>query len=232
MNLQLRQSSAALALLISVASANVLADANWESSVRIRATAGEYVSTQTRAGTQVTVGVLDERLRLPACEAPLQAQPASGSTLRGAVSIAVRCSSLWTVYVPVRIQENLPVVVLVRPLARGETITADALELREQDTAQLPYGYLTDPQQAIGRISRRSLSPGSALSPDALESPRAIKRGQLVTLLGRSGSIEVRADGKALGDAGAGERVRVENSISRRIVEGTARDSGVVEVNL
>lgn len=222
-----------LALTLLIAATGIArAGDTWESSIRIRAAAADYVATQTRAGTQITVGTLDERLRLPACDEALQAQAASGSTLRGALSVGVRCATLWTVYVPVRVQDNLSVVVLARPLARGETITADALQLREQDTAQLPYGYLTDPQQAIGRVARRSLAPGNALTPDALESPRAIKRGQLVTLLGHAGSVEVRADGKALGDAGAGERVRVENSASRRVVEGVARDSGVVEVNL
>jgi flagella basal body P-ring formation protein FlgA len=51
-----------------------------------------------------------------------------------------------------------------------------------------------------------------------------------VTLVGRNGSFEVRAQGKALADAGAGERVRVENLSSRRVVEGQVRADGSVLV--
>lgn len=206
----------------------------WESSVRIRATAGEYVARQTPDGAEVLVGALDERLRLPSCENPLEALPTSGNLLRGAVNIGVRClgSASWTVYVPVRIQHRLQVVVLARPLARGATITADALRLQEQDSTTLPYGYFTTPEQAIGKILRRSVVSGHALTPDALEAPLEIRHGQLVTLLGRAGTVEVRSSGKALGNAARGERVRVENTGSHRIVEGVARDGGLVEVNL
>ena len=214
--------------------ASLAAAGNWESSVRIRAVAGEYVATQTPAAAEVLVGALDERLRLPSCEQPLEALPTSGNLLRGAVNIGVRCngSAAWTVYVPVRIQHRLQVVVLARPLARGATITADALSLQEIDSASLPYGYFTRPEQAVGKILKRSVVNGHALTPDAVENPHAIRRGQQVTLLGRAGTVEVRSSGRALGDAASGDRIRVENTGSQRIVEGVARDGSVVEVNL
>lgn len=209
------------------------ADGAWESAERIRTTAGEFVARQSASGAQVQVGALDERLRLPACDQPLQAMT-SGNANRGAMSVAVRCdgASAWTLYVPVRVSQRQPVLVLTRPLARGNLITAEAIELQEQDISSLPYGYMTGMEQAIGKILKRSLSQGNVLTPDAIESPRAIRRGQVVTVLGVSGLIEVRASGKALSDAADGERVKVENSNSRRVVEGVARSSGVVEVNL
>ena len=178
-----------------------------------------------------------ERLRLPLCETPLQAQPTGGSVARGALNVAVRCdgrdgAGAWTVYVPVRVTQHLQIVVLAKPLSSGAVITADALRLQELDTANLSYGYFTQPEQAIGKVLRKSLAGGNILTPDALEAPYAIKRGQQVTLLSRAGTIEVRADGKALSNAADGERVRVESGASRRIVEGVARSGSVVEVNL
>lgn len=206
----------------------------WESSVRIRAAAGEYIARQAADGAEVLVGPLDERLRLPQCEQPLEALPTGGNLLRGAVSVGVRCNgaSAWTVYVPVRITQRLQVVVLTRPLPRGATVTADALRLQEFDAASLPYGYFTHPDQAAGKVLKRPVPDGHALTPDALESAFAIRRGQQVTLLGRAGAVEVRSSGKALADAVSGERIRVENAGSRRVIEGVARADSVVEVNL
>ena len=59
-----------------------------------------------------------------------------------------------------------------------------------------------------------------------------VRRGQRVTVLAQGRGIQVRTNGKALGDAAKGERVRVENTTSRRVVEGVAIADGVVRVNL
>lgn len=221
------------AALLLAATAAQAAD-GWESDIRIRATAGQYAARQAPPGAEVSVGTLDERLKLPACEQELQADVPSGNAQRGAITVPVRCEgkSAWTVYVPVRISQKLQVVVLTRALTPGSVITADAVRTLEQDSTALPFGYLTQPELAVGKVLKRSLAAGNVLTPDALASPVAIKRGERVTLIGHAGAIEVRADGKALANAAAGERVRVENGASRRVVEGVAREGNIVEVNL
>lgn len=210
------------------------ADDSWESPERIREVARSFAARQAAAGAQIQVGGLDERLRLPACEQPPQAFVPAGSSARGALSVGVRCDAplAWTLYVPVRISETRKVVVLTRALARGEPITADALDTQDRDADTLPYGYVSDPALALGKTLKRPLAPGSVLAPDALESPRVIRRGQVVTVLGRSGGIEVRAQGTAMGDAGIGDRVQVQNASSRRTVEGVVRSADTVEVTL
>ncbi|RBK41011.1 flagella basal body P-ring formation protein FlgA, partial [Xanthomonas oryzae pv. oryzae] len=52
-----------------------------------------------------------------------------------------------------------------------------------------------------------------------------------VPLVSRNGGLEVRMSGRALSDAGENERVSVENSSSRRVVQGIVEASGTVVVS-
>jgi flagella basal body P-ring formation protein FlgA len=204
-----------------------------QSLAEIRSAAAAFVSAQLPGGVRAEAAVLDARVRLPACAEPLQATAASPPG-NNAWSVAVRCAApqTWTLYVPVRVSDRRPVVVLRRALAPGLPIPADALALETRDSAALPFGYLSDPAQAAGKQLRRPLPSGATLTPDAVGVAPQIRRGQLVTLLGRSGGLEIRAEGKALADAGTGERVSVENTSSRRTVVGVVRGDGVVEVGI
>lgn len=222
---------AALGCLAAAASASA---AEPEPLEQIRAAAQDYVAARLGGGTaQASAGSLDPRLRLPACGQPLQAS-APAPNAGNAWSVAVHCAgpALWTLYVPVRASERRQVVVLLRAVAPGVPVPADALAVQERDVAVLTYGYMSRPEEVAGKLLRRPLPAGAAVTPDALANPASVRRGQQVTLLSQSGSFVVRADGKALADGASGDRIRAENLDSHRIVEGVVRDAGTVEVGL
>lgn len=210
------------------------AEPGWESAERIRSVALDFARSQSPANARIEVGTLDTRLQLPACSNPPEAFGVSGSSARGALSIGVRCASpvSWTLYIPVRVSESRQIMVLNRALGRGEIITADAVSMQERDITALPYGYLATATEVVGKTAKHALAAGSVLTPEALELQRIIKRGQSVTLFSRIGALEIRALGTALGDAAQGDRLRVENASSRRIVEGIVRSADIVEVSL
>jgi len=204
-----------------------------ESLDRIRETAQDYVSAHLGGEAQASASPLDARLHLPACGKPLQASgpaPNAGN----AWSVAVHCAgpAVWTLYVPVRASQQRNVLVLTRSLAPGTPVPADALTMQERDVSVLSYGYLSGPEDAVGKLLRHPVAAGAALTPDALTAPASIRRGQQVTLLSQSGGFVVRADGKALSDGASGDRIRAENLDSHRIVEGVVRDTDTVEVGL
>jgi flagellar basal body P-ring formation protein FlgA len=192
-------------------------------------------------GAQLAPGRLDERLRLAACPAALLTRTASETPT--AMSVEVRCetaSTAWKLFVPVSVNVQVPVLVATRGLARGETVAANDVEVQMRDRAGLGPAWLSSVEELQSapvagaepapRVLARAVAPGSVLSPTQFAHARVVRRGQSVTLVGRSGSFEVRAQGKALGDAGTGERVRVENLSSRRVVEGEVRSDGSVLV--
>jgi flagella basal body P-ring formation protein FlgA len=153
--------------------------------------------------------------------------------------VEVRCetaATAWKLFVPVSVNVQVPVLVATRGLARGQSLGAADVEVQMRDRASLGAAWLSSLEdlQAGGnaspRVLARAVAPGSILSPSQFANARVVHRGQSVTLVGRSGGFEVRAQGKALSDAGAGERVRVENLSSRRVVEGEVRADGSVLV--
>lgn len=168
---------------------------------------------------------VDPALRLPRCAGPLQATPGHGGT------VEVGCADAgWRLYIPVRVQRLQPVLVLTRTVAAGEAISPDAVQVEQRDIARLHGGSFSDPIQLGDRVARRVLMAGSVLSPADLLAPRAVRRGDTVTLVSRHGGVEVRASGRALGEAGLDERVNVENTGSRRVVQGIVRANGEVLV--
>lgn len=225
-------------LLTTAATPPAMAAGDAEVTVaRLRETALQYVGARIAPTARAEAAALDPRLRLPACATPLAAS-GTAPTAGSAWSVAVSCESAagtpprWSIYVPVRVTDLRPVVVLTRAVSAGQPIPADALSLQSRDIAGLGYGWITDPAQASGQTLRRPLATGSVLTPDTLAAPVRIKRGALVTLVGMAGGLEIRAQGKALTDAGIGDRINVENTGSHRVVDGVVRDSGTVEVGL
>ncbi|MFZ5663453.1 MAG: flagellar basal body P-ring formation chaperone FlgA [Pseudomonadota bacterium] len=190
----------------------------------IRAAVVAAVPDAGAPGTTVEA-LVDDRLRLPACPQALQAAPARPGT------IEVRCAApAWRLYVPVRVRRSVPVLVVRQPVAPGAPVPAEALAVETREVAGLASPGLSDPAQAVGQLARRLLVPGTVLTARDLAAAPVIRRGDAVALIARAGGIEVRAEGRALGDAAPGDRVNVENLATRRIVQARARGAGEVEV--
>ena len=149
----------------------------------------------------------------------------------GQGTVAVSCAGPegWRLFVPVRVEKQVTVVVAGRNLAAGEILTAADIEVHTQSSTSLPYDFLGDPAQAIGLTVRRGVPAGALLGAAALEHPTLIERGALVTLVSGSGPVRVNSEGVALEAARVKQRVRVR-SASGRVVEGVVEASGEVRV--
>lgn len=175
---------------------------------------------------------LDPRLRLPACPRPLEASAREIRNGARQTTVEVRCASEpgWTLYVPVMARYRLPVVVAGAGLPRGAIVRAADVRLEERELSRTDHGLLLDVADAIGMKVRRPLNAGAALRSTSLEPQDVIRRGDRVMIDLHSASFRVRMRGESLQDAAPGERVRVRNLSSRRIVEGVAAADGSVRI--
>lgn len=206
-------------------SAPIATTPSYESVARIRAAALAQLQLRD-ASAQAGDIVLDEQLRLPACP---DAALAAAFVREGTVEVGCTASG-WRLYVPYRNDREQAVWVLARPVAAGEPVSQADLRQEMRAANRMTPSALTDPAQIAGRVARRGLAAGAVLSSTDLVAARSVRRGDEVTLLARHGDIVVRARGKALGEGGEREQVRVENLQSRRVVTGTILASGEVEV--
>lgn len=209
--------------------------ANTQPLNTIQAAAEAYVRAHLPGGSAkhfVTASDLDPRLRLQACETPLEAFAPHTNTFAARSTIGVRCSAPapWTLYVPVTIETEVSVLVLRRALARRAPVTLADVEPQVRRLPGTAANFISDTASLQGHRLRRALPAGSALTADALAPDILVRRGQQVTLIAQAGGVEIRARGQALTEGGAHDRVRVQNVSSLKVVEGIVESESVVRV--
>lgn len=106
--------------------------------------------------------------------------------------------------------------------------------LLAQDLAIMPLqnpGPISDPDVIIGLEARVTLYAGRAIRFEDLGPPTLVDRNQLITLIYTTGGLQIATEGRSLGRAGAGDRIRAMNLSSRIAVTGTVLADGTVSVS-
>lgn len=154
-----------------------------------------------------------------------------GGKIWGRTGVSVRCVSgaNWTLRVPVQVHVVADYLVSARPLSAGVVLTREDFVTQRGDLGELPAGALTDPEQAIGRVSRSALPAGRPLRADMLRQPTVIQQGQNVRVTSRGPGFEVANEGRALSNAAIGQVVQIRLG-NGQVVSGVAEASGNVEI--
>jgi len=203
----------------------------------IKAAAQTFLSTHSdiegRDNTTVSIGNIDNRLTLPACGTPLDTFLPPGSKVQGKTTIGVRCQGPrpWTLYVPASVTTVTQVLVANSPLRRGHIVTAEDVSLQARDANRLNAAYLNNPEQVIGKALKRNLANKALFTSAVLTEPHIIHKGQHVDLQAGHGGLQVRASAIALAGGAVGEKIRVKNLSSSKVVEGTILASGIIQAD-
>jgi flagella basal body P-ring formation protein FlgA len=229
--------AAAAAVFCQATAAANEAGSEWQSAESIRTAAERHVAatdTARRGRTIVTAAALDARLRLPACAEALQTETPYGRTRGKRVTVRVSCEGVpaWKIHVPVDVDTIGSVVTTVHGLARGAVLQRSDLVLSETELGRLGHGYFLDPTLVVGQRLKRPMPAGTILTPNLLEVPAAVKRGQTVTIVANTGGIGVKMNGKALEDGALGQVIDIENATSGRRLQGIVRSARSVEILL
>jgi flagellar basal body P-ring formation protein FlgA len=181
---------------------------------------------------EITVGKLDNRLRLTKCGLPLETFTPQGKRRMGKITVGVRCNgeNPWSLFVPINVKVMAEVVVARNGLPRGAIIRPDDIILKQRDLARLHRGYLEQTKLVIGKKLRQRLRRDQVVTPSQLDTPNAVKRNSRVTILSSNKVLQVRMAGKALQNGSMGELIRVRNESSKRELDARVIAPGVVEV--
>ncbi len=117
-------------------------------------------------------------------------------------------------------------VVAARMLRPQTIITETDIILKN---AEIAGGY-SSAEAVIGLEARVVIYPGRPLRRSDIGPPALIDRNQIVTLIYDTGGLSISTDGRALGRAGEGDRIRIMNLNSRATVTGTVQPDGTVRV--
>ncbi|MBI2802775.1 MAG: flagellar basal body P-ring formation protein FlgA [Gammaproteobacteria bacterium] len=215
--------------------ASAIATPAIQSLADIQTAAADWLRGQASAGgreVEVLANRLDPRLRLVACDAPLTVAQGPGAKQIGYTSVSVRCEGVnpWSLFVPVVVRERIPVVVATTALPAGKILGPHDTKLESQWVLDGAQQVVRSPDGAVGRITVRQIAAGEVLLQGALRTVRAVRRGEIVVLALEQGPVAIHMGGTAMQDGAVGERIQVRNATSRRVVEGTILEPGLVVV--
>ena len=228
---------ALLSVLLSDVSPVLAESGKFESIDTIKATAQDFLSShseiQDQANTTVSIGNIDARLTLPTCGTPLEAFLPSGAKVLGKTTIGVRCQAPrpWTLYVPAKVASFSQVLVTNAPLRRGHLVSAQDVSLQSRDSSSLNRAYLSDPEQVIGKVLKKNLARRALFTDAVLTEPHIIDKGQHIDLQAGRHGLQVSVTAVALSGGAVGEKIRVKNLSSSKIIEGTILASGAVRAD-
>lgn len=215
-----------LSLLLLLAPLSALAGQDWTRARR----EAEAQLRQQQAGQELIVRwETADPPSLPACSRLDYQWPDS---LRGKVFVQVFCRSgqRWNARLPAWVSRVGLLAFAREALPREHAISEADIEWRRSELALFPEDALSDASQLHGRLVRQAVAAGQPVRLSQLRSAPVIMRQQQVRLRVRTASFSITSEGVAQNEAGVGERVRVRTP-GGQIVEGVAREDGVVEVS-
>lgn len=180
---------------------------------------------------EIKVGNLDNRLRLGSCQKAVKFRLQDPTGLGGNISVQARCPQPqgWALHVPAQVMIYRQIPVAVRTITRGEYLNESHFTNSLVNVSSIRQGYALSTEQIIGKEAKRNIGQGEAFKTSSLDAPTTIKRGETVTLQAQTGGIKVISAGIALADGRLGQKIRVRNSSSERVVTGVVLNQGVVQ---
>ena len=181
---------------------------------------------------EISVGALDDRMRLAPCAAVEPFVPA-GARLWGKTMLGMRCKTgaTWSVLVPVHIKVFAQALVAAGPLQAGQPVSEADVRVDEVDLTRENGPVLTDPSQIGDSILARPVGAGQAMRREFIKPRPVINQGDPVKLVYSGPGFSVSGSGKALTAAGEGQSVRIQLE-SGKVLSGTVRGGKQVELGL
>ena len=128
----------------------------------------------------------------------------------------------------VLIKRDVPV--LTRRLEAGTTIGEADVDWLTVPEERLSGDFITEKSQLIGRELRHDAADNQPLHSRDIIPPRLVTRGGLVIMKIQTPYLLITAQGRALQDGTTGDVVRVTNTQSYRVLEGTVEGPGVIRI--
>lgn len=137
----------------------------------------------------------------------------------------------FSIQVGVAATQLVTAVFPARRIERGEVIGTTDVVVRTIDRFDAPRGLIGAAGDVVGCAALRPLLPDLALAEGMIQRPSAVRRGERVRLVSAFGPLEVSVSAEALEPGTPGQRIRVRNTESRRIITARVRGAGEVIVD-
>jgi len=157
-------------------------------------------------------------------------KPIVTSSIPVAVSVFVDGTyyrKIWATLIADVLQE---VLVLNHAMRRHQRITAENIRRVAMNIADLPNNAIPGSQNIVGKRVTKSLLSGTVLRTDTVELPPLVKRGDVVVIKATTGVLQVTTLGKAKSNGHLGERIKIVNLDTNKVLYGHVVDTKTVQI--
>jgi len=123
---------------------------------------------------------------------------------------------------PAQPRHMVEALTYARSLNAGELVQAQDLTYAKVAPFAVPGDAPGDPARVIGKVARRPLRAGGAVSAQDVVASQVIKRDDVVEIAYRDEGINLMLQGRAMTSASAGEPVTVMNTASKKVFQAIA----------
>jgi flagellar basal body P-ring formation protein FlgA len=123
------------------------------------------------------------------------------------------------------------VVIVRRPLKRNHTIRDIDIKLVRMNMAGVPSNCMVNPDDVLGKKTKRAVDAGDVLSSDLLFMPAILDRNDVVLMIAESDNFKITAMGMSQEKGQKGDRIKVMNLDSDKAVYARVIDEKTVAVD-
>lgn len=181
---------------------------------------------------EVTLDESDERLNGVNCPAALFSKQAN-QKVWGRSLLKVQClgtdNSPFYIYAEFNVWA--PVLVVKKPIQKGQTVDESMIEYRTMNLTDLKQGWVKNIQSLQEKTPRKPLWPGTTLHAGQFIGKPLLAHGDTVKVIVKGNGFQVASSGLALEEGSKGEIVKIKTS-KGEILHGVAVAELTVEVSL
>lgn len=148
------------------------------------------------------------------------------------IDILVNKTTVKKVCVTLNLKVYLDVIVAKKDIKSGEILSSDVTAIENREITQLNRDALTSMNQIKDMVALTGIKRGTIITEKLIASPVVVHQGEQVYIIAKTGSMEVRALGKARQNGRLGDTIFVVNIDSGKILQGTVTEPGTVLVNI
>ncbi len=123
---------------------------------------------------------------------------------------------------------NIEVLTYTRSLNAGEIV--QPTDLTWVKAAAAPSDAPSDADMVIGQAAKRPLRAGAIVLAHDIGTAQVIKAGDLVTVTYDADGVSLSLQGKAMGTAGVGDLLAVQNTASKKLIQAMVTGPGAAVV--
>jgi len=129
-----------------------------------------------------------------------------------------------------RVERMTEVPMLTSRVMRGAVIGEADIVWKSMPEARLPRSTIIEADMIIGMAAKRSLQAGKPLASGDVRRPLLVNRGETVTMVLHTPSMQLTAKGRALEHGSRGDTIRISNLQTNTVVDAIVTGPGQARI--